>query len=273
MLPNTKCSNCHKDIYKRPARLKAHKIFFCDRNCQSQHKRKNSKIIIVNCDCCDKRISKNRSQQRNSKTGLFFCNNLCKNKFLAQNRRWQKDDVNSHRQRQNILYDKVKCTCQQCGYNKNKKMLDIHHYDHNHQNNKCDNLRVLCVWCHTKHHRLQEEYTLPVIISFEQMQKEIDIFHMTRERTKSEKPIFLKICEKCKEDFETSNQKQRYCSHICSSFCKRKVQRPEQEKLIQLIKFFPLTTIGKQFGVSDNAVRKWAKGYNLDIKRIKQQVY
>ncbi|KKL94820.1 hypothetical protein LCGC14_1860900 [marine sediment metagenome] len=61
--------------------------------------------------------------------------------------------------------------CQNCGYHTDKRMLDIHHYDHNHQNNKCNNLRVLCVWCHMRCHRLKEKYILPVIITFEEIIK------------------------------------------------------------------------------------------------------
>lgn len=33
-----------------------------------------------------------------------------------------------------------------------------------------------------------------------------------------------------------------------------------------LIRFKPFTQIGKDFGVSDNAVRKWCKSYNLPTK-------
>lgn len=36
-----------------------------------------------------------------------------------------------------------------------------------------------------------------------------------------------------------------------------------REKLKELIRTIPFTTIGKQFGVTDNAIRKWCKHYNL----------
>lgn len=261
MIPNIKCSNCNNDIYKSPYTLKHHKVFFCDRSCQSQYQsqyqRNNSKIIIVNCNHCNKQISKNSSQQRNSKTGLFFCDNLCKNKYLAKNKRWQKDNVNSHHKRKDVLYEKVKNTCQKCGYNEDKRMLDIHHYDHNHQNNKCDNLRVLCVWCHIKHHRLKEEYILPVIITFAEMQKEIDIFQVERQRERKEITYHSKICIKCKNEFKTITKKQKYCSHKCAKFGRRKVSRPSIEQLLQEIKETNYCAVGRKYGVSDNAIRKW----------------
>lgn len=42
----------------------------------------------------------------------------------------------------------------------------------------------------------------------------------------------------------------------------RKVERPNKELLDELISKYPMTTIGKMYGVSDNAVRKWKKYYD-----------
>ena len=36
-----------------------------------------------------------------------------------------------------------------------------------------------------------------------------------------------------------------------------------REELKQLIRTMPFTTIGKQYGVSDNAIRKWCDKFNL----------
>lgn len=50
----------------------------------------------------------------------------------------------------------------------------------------------------------------------------------------------------------------------------RKVERPSKEELISLIKSKPMTAIGVQYGVSDNAVRKWAMSYDIDFKKIRK---
>ena len=34
----------------------------------------------------------------------------------------------------------------------------------------------------------------------------------------------------------------------------------------------PMTQIGEKYEVSDNAVRKWAKRYEIDIKKVKEFV-
>lgn len=41
----------------------------------------------------------------------------------------------------------------------------------------------------------------------------------------------------------------------------RKVDRPKKEELEELLKKNPFTKVGKMFGVSDNAIRKWIKYY------------
>ena len=65
-----------------------------------------------------------------------------------------------------------------------------------------------------------------------------------------------------------------YCQS-CFSKSQRKAERPEREELKQLIRNFPFTTLGKRYGVSDNAVRKWCIQYGLphkssEIKKISE---
>lgn len=48
----------------------------------------------------------------------------------------------------------------------------------------------------------------------------------------------------------------------------RKVKdRPSKEELLELIKTKSFLEIGRMYGVSDNAIRKWCKSYNLPYKR------
>ena len=44
---------------------------------------------------------------------------------------------------------------------------------------------------------------------------------------------------------------------------RRKVERPSAEELTELLKNHSWVALGKRFGVSDNAIRKWAKSYGL----------
>lgn len=92
--------------------------------------------------------------------------------------------------------------------------------------------------------------------------------------------------EKTEEEFKnrqtTDNEiKKYYCSQcgkeitmysdsgLCNSCYRmttRIVERPSREELKEMIRTMPFTTIGKNFNVSDNAVRKWCKAENLPSK-------
>ena len=52
----------------------------------------------------------------------------------------------------------------------------------------------------------------------------------------------------------------------CENAHRVKEKPISREKLKQLIRTTPFTTIGKIFGVSDNAIRKWCKSFNLPSK-------
>lgn len=47
--------------------------------------------------------------------------------------------------------------CHWCGFDEHEKLLDVHHRDHNAQNNVLSNLMVLCVLCHARVTRLGQE--------------------------------------------------------------------------------------------------------------------
>jgi len=55
--------------------------------------------------------------------------------------------------------------------------------------------------------------------------------------------------------------------NACSSKLQQKVERPEKEELKKMIRTMPFTTIGQQYGVSDNTIRKWCKAINLPSKK------
>ena len=66
-------------------------------------------------------------------------------------------------------------------------------------------------------------------------------------------------CRVCSKD--TFND--FYCSERCSRIASRRVQRPSKEELHEKINKYPWVSLGRYYGVSDNAVRKWAKTYKL----------
>jgi hypothetical protein len=94
-----------------------------------------------------------------------------------------------------------------------------------------------------------------------------------------------RACLHCKKEFVPSYAKQRYCSRPCGvrwdrSKCgkrtgrrgvptldARKVERPPYEQLIEEIEASSYLAVGRRYGVSDNAVRKWVRFYERQSER------
>lgn len=86
--------------------------------------------------------------------------------------------------------------------------------------------------------------------------------------------------------YNYSTQDKNYCcdcgceimidSERCVS-CKNKqqrvVNRPSRSELKTLIRNFPFTQIGRQFNVSDNAIRKWCYAEKLPVKKSEINKY
>lgn len=89
----------------------------------------------------------------------------------------------------------------------------------------------------------------------------------------TENQKYLKICLYCKKEFYPTHSEQKYCSYECSAKGQQKVDRPEREELKELIRNKPFLQIGKIYGVSDNAIRKWCDRYNLPRKTSEIKKY
>lgn len=64
------------------------------------------------------------------------------------------------------------------------------------------------------------------------------------------------LCKTC--GLQKKTKYSDMCS-ICSKKLTRKVDRPSKEELLEILKEESYVAVGKKYGVSDNAVRKWLK--------------
>jgi predicted HNH restriction endonuclease len=93
----------------------------------------------------------------------FYCNNLCQFKYQRQSKvnDWLNGidaGIATNGQirpfiRKHLIYQVGEC-CERCGWNQRhaitgKCPLEIHHKDGNHENNKPNNLEVICPNCHS----------------------------------------------------------------------------------------------------------------------------
>lgn len=72
-----------------------------------------------------------------------------------------------------------------------------------------------------------------------------------------------KICSICGTPIKTNSL---YCIK-CAKIVQRKVDRPTRENLKNEIRNQSFLSLGKKYGVSDNAIRKWCQYYNLPTKK------
>jgi len=185
--------------------------------------------------------------------------------------------VTKHRQkRREELVKILGGKCALCGYDKNIAVLDIHHInaqDKKYQlsSGSCRSIEedieevkkciLLCANCHREIHNgayqeLQSSFNQEIA---NEILKEYDKY----------KPKDAKKCPLCGANILNTST---YCFKCI------KIVKKEQgllnlqnvitrEELKQLIRTTPFTIIGTQYGVSDNAIRKWCDKYNLPRKR------
>ena len=72
-----------------------------------------------------------------------------------------------------------------------------------------------------------------------------------------------KICKQCSKEYNPWYLDQNFCSNQCSAKSQRKAERPPANVLADQIKNKSWLAIAREYGVSDNAVRKWARQYGL----------
>lgn len=159
--------------------------------------------------------------------------------------------------------------CQNCGYDKCIQALEFHHINPEEKefsfgtntNRNWEATReelkkciLLCANCHREAHFGVINNEILISSYSEERAQEIDaLVEETKQR---------KLCKMCGSPISSGAEYCVQCAHINS----RVSERPNREQLKELIRQLPFTQIGKKFGVTDNAIRKWCKSMNLPSK-------
>lgn len=146
--PNTKCSICGKDIYKRPSVIKANKgAIFCSQKCYGISCR-----IEVPCIVCNQLILSGLHKRTCSRK----CSNIHRAgiKYKLGRPRDKAEQIRSIKMR--LLRERGE-KCERCGYAK-VEILHVHHKDRDRNNNDVSNLEIICPNCHYEEHYLEKSW-------------------------------------------------------------------------------------------------------------------
>lgn len=159
--------------------------------------------------------------------------------------------------------------CCECGYNKNYAALEFHHLDPIQKEYEWVKLRLrnwdniikelkkcilLCKNCHVEIHNPNS------VLSASNNSDNNSLNGKVNSNNPKGKVNSTGNCLVCQvEIFGTI-----YCSRECARYARRKVERPTCDELKTLLaENGNICAIARQYGVSDNAVRKWMKSCSI----------
>ena len=217
---------------------------------------KEVEIMKSNCLICKKEFEKTKKTQNR-----IYCNSCS-----------PKEDTGNNVMKSNkkeLYVSLMGGSCTVCGYDKSYKAIDFHHIDPSTKEislgntattlikelNELTKCAILCSNCHREYHAgvitelPAQDYTALI--------EHIDFVNLTRGIKCSCGNSKLKASKECV---------------TCSQKSQRKVERPSKEILEHEIYQHSFRALGIKYGVIDNTIRKWCKGYGLPYRKKDMKV-
>ena len=169
--------------------------------------------------------------------------------ILVENRPYSSDRLKNRLIAEGLKENK--CENPECGitnWHGHELKFHLHHINGNHNDNRLENLILLCPNCHS----LTENYS--------------------GKKLKSEQ----KYCLDCHRPIGKNSTYCKHCSpkyHNNSNAKVTKENRPNKEELLELIKTKSFCEIGRIYEVSDNTIRKWCKKEGLPSTKKELKEY
>lgn len=161
----------------------------------------------------------------------------------------------------------------------------MHHINGDPTDNRIENLQILCPNCHSQTDNFRNKNRVKSAqreISEVESPKfgecisptndknaepsssnEEKCVETRQEKSKSEKHKEPKYCAYCGKLLEGKSRRNKYCSQECAHKANGS-KRPDVFELLDAFKEYKsFLQVGKHYGVSDNAVRKWCNLYGI----------
>jgi hypothetical protein len=180
-------------------------------------------------------------------------------------------------ERKKILFELIGGKCRACAYSRCTRAIHFHHvipdekkFELNVTNlgrpwkvllEEASKTVCFCSNCHAEVHAGLHPQLLDTIAKEYMSRNRQDWIDSALKNIPQRRNGVNRISQmcRCSKIFVPTHNAQKYCSLTCTYFYQRKVKRPDQKTLLSEIESMSLVQIGKKYGVSDNAVRKWIK--------------
>jgi len=161
--------------------------------------------------------------------------------ILVENSEYNRGELKRRLIKGGILQNKCFiCDLDNNWYNK-PLTLQLDHINGISNDNRIENLRLLCPNCHSQTPSFSGK---------------------NNEKTGGKRvPLFSLICLSCGKERKSKNSK--LCS-FCEKTSRRKIERPSKDQLSKIVWEKPTYKLALEFKVSDKAIQKWCKSYNID---------
>lgn len=176
---------------------------------------------------------------------------------------------------ENGLKEKKCEKCKNVEWNGEPIALELHHINGDRNDNRIENLQILCPNCHaqTKHYRgknqiryekekkFKSDIELKKLLEQEKEKRQIEKEKKKNIKKRNTVTRPIRYCKYCGK--ELNSKQEFYCSAECAHNAISK--RPPVLELIDKIKEFGnnISAVGRYYGVSDGAIRKWKKLYKI----------
>lgn len=200
-----------------------------------------------------------------------------------------------------IYYELKEYKCEKCECSGEwlgeEIILELDHIDGDRSNNELENLRFLCPNCHSQTStfrgrningvkKVTDEEIKIAITSSKNIRQTLIKVGLAPKGANYKR--VNKIIEHSDVNFNKKYKKEKQCEnpncdnvHINERYCckecyhehginqprisQRKVERPPYEQLVKEIEETNYSAVGRKYGVSDNAIRKWVKFYEKNL--------
>lgn len=216
--------------------------------------------------------------------------------------------ISSFKLKTKLLKLKIKeYKCEKCGidsWNGVRVPLDLHHKNGNSNDNNLSNLEILCPNCHsqTENFRgkninvinrkrisdleykkaIEENINIrracislgisPKGGNYKTIQRAMIRLNINfRQATTKERLANTDMNEKNRPNNSEPTKKRRnkYANREEAIVAIRKVKdRPTKQELLKLVWDIPITKLAETYGITDNAIRKWAKTYDMPVPPV-----